>query len=609
MTTTPQSDPLNAHRGSSSNPQKNEDAETMHLPVTPEREGAGRDEQQTSVFSTPSPWMRGNAHTQEAAASTVPMPRAGAPSGAQVPTTQMPRAGAPSGAQAPSQGAPRAAQASSGPRHGMPGQAGHSARIGQAPFPGPSAQTKPLSPTPSTPASTSAADSASAQPWPMSPQGAGTPIDSQMSAGSQRSGGPQTSEEASPFSPRSGRSSEKRKKGPSWLALFLAMLLTSALTLGGSWALFNGKPHATPHTSTNTQSEGPSTVQPVSTTGDSPDWAAVARAVSPATVTISVSSNSSSGVGSGVIYDAQGDIVTNYHVISAALDGQGRITVTLADGRMYEGEILGHDQTTDLAVVRLKNPPSDLTVATFGSSKDLSVGDEVMAVGAPLGLSNTVTTGIISALNRPVEVSTEKSESEQLDPNDPLNPNDPFNQLPGVPNPQAASSESVITNAIQVDASINPGNSGGPLFDSSGRVIGINSSIASNSSSSDKAGSIGLGFAIPVDLVTSVAEQIIQTGTVEHAVLGVSVTTGQTQVDGSTVAGAEVAEVSRGGAAEAAGLRKGDVILAVNGESVSSSKQLTGYIRRYKSGDSVEITYVREGVKYDVTTTLKAKQQ
>ena len=597
MTTTPQSDPLNAHRGSSSNPQKNEDAETMHLPVTPEREGAGRDEQQTSVFSTPSPWMRGNAHTQEGAASTVPMPRAGAPSGTQVPTTQMPRAGAPRGAQAPSLGAPRAAQASSGPRHGMPGQAGHSARMGQAPFQGPSAQPKPLSPTPSTPASTSAADFAGAQPWSTSPQGPGAPS------------GPKTSEEASPFSPRSGRSSEKRKKGPSWLALFLAMLLTSALTLGGSWALFNGKPHATPHTSTNTQSEGPSTVQPVSTTGDSPDWAAVARAVSPATVTISVSSNSSSGVGSGVIYDAQGDIVTNYHVISAALDGQGRITVTLADGRMYEGEILGHDQTTDLAVVRLKNPPSDLTVATFGSSKDLSVGDEVMAVGAPLGLSNTVTTGIISALNRPVEVSTEKSESEQRDPNDPLNPNDPFNQLPGVPNPQAASSESVITNAIQVDASINPGNSGGPLFDSSGRVIGINSSIASNSSSSDKAGSIGLGFAIPVDLVTSVAEQIIQTGTVEHAVLGVSVTTGQTQVDGSTVAGAEVAEVSRGGAAEAAGLRKGDVILAVNGESVSSSKQLTGYIRRYKSGDSVEITYVREGVKYDVTTTLKAKQQ
>lgn len=592
MTTTPQSDPLNAHKGSSSNPQKNEDAETMHLPLTPEREGAGRDAQQTSVFSTPSPWVRGNAHTQEGAASTVPMPRAGAPRGAQAPSQ-----GAPSGAQAPSQGAPRAAQASSGPRHGMPGQAGHSARTGQAPFPGPSAQTKPLSPTPSTPASTSAADFASAQPWSTSPQGPGAPS------------GPKTSEEASPFSPRSGRSSEKRKKGPSWLALFLAMLLTSALTMGGSWALFNGKPHATPHTSTNTQSEGPSTVQPVSTTGDSPDWAAVARAVSPATVTISVSSNSSSGVGSGVIYDAQGDIVTNYHVISAALDGQGRITVTLADGRMYEGEILGHDQTTDLAVVRLKNPPSDLTVATFGSSKDLSVGDEVMAVGAPLGLSNTVTTGIISALNRPVEVSTEKSESEQRDPNDPLNPNDPFNQLPGVPNPQAASSESVITNAIQVDASINPGNSGGPLFDSSGRVIGINSSIASNSSSSDKAGSIGLGFAIPVDLVTSVAEQIIQTGTVEHAVLGVSVTTGQTQVDGSTVAGAEVAEVSRGGAAEAAGLRKGDVILAVNGESVSSSKQLTGYIRRYKSGDSVEITYVREGVKYDVTTTLKAKQQ
>ncbi len=394
------------------------------------------------------------------------------------------------------------------------------------------------------------------------------------------------------------------KKGPSWLALLLAMLLTAALTLTGAWAMLQTRSTAVPSASSSTSSSAKSTtVTPVTSKGDSPDWQAVAKAVSPAVVTITVTSSSSSGVGSGVVYNSSGDIVTNYHVISSALDGQGKISVTLADGRIYEAEIIGHDQTTDLAVIRLKNAPSDLTVATFGSSSDLAVGQEVMAIGAPLGLSNTVTTGIISALNRPVEVSTDESQSQQTDPND------PFGQLPQLQNQQQTStSASVITNAIQVDASINPGNSGGPLFDSTGKVIGINSSIASNSSSSDTAGSIGLGFAIPVDLVTSVADQLIASGTVDHGVLGVSVTTGEATVDGSSVAGAEVAEVTNGGGADAAGLKKGDVIVAVNGETVSSSKQLTGYIRRYKGGDTVTVTYIRDGKKYDVNATLTSQQ-
>lgn len=403
---------------------------------------------------------------------------------------------------------------------------------------------------------------------------------------------------------RKGGAALITKKGPSWLALLLAMLLTAALTLSGAWAMLQTRSTAVPSASSSTSSSAKSTtVTPVTSTGDSPDWKAVAKAVSPAVVTITVTSSSSSDVGSGVVYNSSGDIVTNYHVISSALDGQGKISVTLADGRIYEAEIIGHDQTTDLAVIRLKNAPSDLTVATFGSSSDLAVGQEVMAIGAPLGLSNTVTTGIISALNRPVEVSTDESQSQQTDPND------PFGQLPQLQNQQQTStSASVITNAIQVDASINPGNSGGPLFDSTGKVIGINSSIASNSSSSDTAGSIGLGFAIPVDLVTSVVDQLIASGTVDHGVLGVSVTTGEGTVDGSSVAGAEVAEVTNGGGADAAGLKKGDVIVAVNGETVSSSKQLTGYIRRYKGGDTVTVTYIRDGKKYDVNATLTSQQ-
>lgn len=396
-----------------------------------------------------------------------------------------------------------------------------------------------------------------------------------------------------------------KRRGPSWLAMILGMIATAAVSLSGAFVMLNaghGKASET-DSSANTATSA-STVQPVSASGEDPDWQAVAAAVQPAVVTISVQSSSSSGVGSGVIYNAQGDIVTNYHVVSGATGADATIQVTLSDGRLYNATVVGTDPTTDLAVIRLENAPSDLTVAAFGSSSDLAVGQEVMAVGAPLGLSNTATTGIISALNRPVEVSRSKEDSQEADPND------PFGQLPGFGGGQEenqaraqASTDTQITNAIQVDASINPGNSGGPLFDATGRVIGINSSIASNTSS-DKAGSIGLGFAIPVDLVTSVADQLIATGTVDHAVLGVSVTTKAVAVDGSNVAGASVEELTRGGAAAQAGLQAGDVITAVDGEPVSSSKQLTGYIRRYRSGQEVTITYVRNGEKRDVTVML-----
>lgn len=396
-------------------------------------------------------------------------------------------------------------------------------------------------------------------------------------------------------------STKKAKRGPSWFALIVSMILTAAITLSASWALMQTRSTArsVPVPST---SQGATTVTPVTSSGDSPDWQAVASTVSPAVVTIGVQSSSSSGVGSGVVYNAKGDIVTNYHVISPALDGQGKITVTLADSRLYEAEIVGTDQTTDLAVIRLTNPPADLTVATFGSSSDLAVGQEVMAVGAPLGLSNTVTTGVISALNRPVEVSNTDSGST------PSDPNDPFGQLPQLQNRSTSSSDSVITNAIQVDASINPGNSGGPLFDSSGRVIGINSSIASNSGSSGQAGSIGLGFAIPVDLVSSVADQLIATGSADHAVLGVTVQSATAELDGAAVAGAKIVDVTAGGGADKAGLKVDDVVVAVDGETVSSSKQLTGYVRRYKGGDEVTVAYVRNGQKYEVSATLTSQQ-
>ena len=371
------------------------------------------------------------------------------------------------------------------------------------------------------------------------------------------------------------------KKGPGWVALFCAMLVTIGLTLG---AVFFAHP-AMLRASTPTNLNGGTVATVPASNSSGTDWTDVASAVSPAVVTIQTQGASSGGTGSGVIYDAQGDIVTNYHVISSVLGG-GQIQVTLADGRLYSASIVGHDKTTDLAVIRLEKPPTDLTVARFATSANLEVGAPVMAIGAPLGLSNTVTTGIVSALNRPVEVSMDEGSSSQ--------------------DPTQASSDLVVTNAIQIDASINPGNSGGPLFDASGSVIGINSSIKSLSSSSDgQAGSIGLGFAIPSDLVVSIADQLIASGTASHGMLGVTVKAATTTVGSDTYVGAEVQDVSAGSGASAAGIRAGDVIVKVEGQEVTSPKQLIGYVRRYKAGDTVTMTIVRDGATQDVSVRIQ----
>ena len=370
------------------------------------------------------------------------------------------------------------------------------------------------------------------------------------------------------------------KKGPGWAALLGAMLLTIGLTLG---AVFYARP-AMLRASAPTNLNGGTVATVPASNSSGTDWTDVAAAVSPAVVTIQTQGASSGGTGSGVIYDAQGDIVTNYHVIASVLGG-GQIQVTLADGRLYSAKVVGHDKTTDLAVIRLDNPPSDLTVARFASSANLEVGAPVMAIGAPLGLSNTVTTGIVSALNRPVEVSMDEDSSSQ---------------------DSQASSDLVVTNAIQIDASINPGNSGGPLFDATGAVIGINSSIKSLSSSSDgQAGSIGLGFAIPSDLVVSIADQLIASGTASHGMLGVTVKAATTTVGSDTYVGAEVQDVSAGSGASAAGIRAGDVIVKVEGQEVTSPKQLIGYVRRYKAGDTVTMTIVRDGQTQDVSVRIQ----
>ncbi|WP_235939374.1 trypsin-like peptidase domain-containing protein [Occultella kanbiaonis] len=356
------------------------------------------------------------------------------------------------------------------------------------------------------------------------------------------------------------------KRPRTWLAITAAAVLAAGLASGGTAALLQN----TSSSGTLTQADAPVTV-PVSADG-SPDWEAVAAQVRPSVVAITFSSSAGSGAGSGVIIDSSGLILTNNHVVA---DAQS-LTVTLSDGRIFEARIVGTDPTTDLAVIELTDAPDDLEAATLGSSDDLAVGESVMAVGNPLGLDSTVTTGIISALDRPVSATG-----------------------------GGQAQDAVVTNAIQIDAAVNPGNSGGPLFDANGRVIGITSSIATLSESS---GSIGLGFAIPVDLATNVADQLIADGTAEHAYLGVSLTDDTATADGVTRTGAAVAQVGDGTPAAEAGLQEGDVIVQIDDHAVSGAESLTGWVRTYNSGDTVTLTVIRGGDSIEVETTLASRE-
>jgi putative serine protease PepD len=312
----------------------------------------------------------------------------------------------------------------------------------------------------------------------------------------------------------------------------------------------------------------------VSTTADQPDWQAVADAVRPSVVAIAVQSAAGAGEGSGVIIDDKGHILTNDHVVS---DAQ-QVQVTLSDGRVFEAEVVGTDPTTDLAVIQLLDPPDDLVPAELGDSDAIAVGEAVMAVGNPLGLDSTVTTGIVSALDRPVSTGS------------------------------LSGTEAVVTNAIQVDAAINPGNSGGPLFNASGEVIGITSSIATLSQGSSS-GSIGLGFAIPSNLAERIVGELIADGTAEHAFLGVSLSDGTATSDGTTRLGAVVEEVSSGSPAADAGLEVGDVVVAIDDDPVSGALSLTAFVRERETDDQVALTVVRDGETLKVPVTLAARAE
>lgn len=355
----------------------------------------------------------------------------------------------------------------------------------------------------------------------------------------------------------------------------VAALVSGALCLGvGFTAITNGWVHVPTSSSlsdvkSNTSGSGSAKVK----SGQAVDWSAVAKEVSDSVVAIDVATSDGEAKGSGVVISDKGYIATNNHVIS----GAQQIQVTLANGAMYSAQVVGTDTTTDLAVLKLDNPPSDLKVAEFADSDDLAVGESVMAIGNPLGYDDTVTTGIVSALNRPVTVTDDDNNA-------------------------------IVTNAVQIDAAINPGNSGGPTFNAAGQVIGINSSIASTASSSGTAGSIGIGFAIPSNLVKRVANEIIDNGSVKHVVLGITIKSSSVEADGVTRGCAQVQAVTDGGPASKAGVKAGDSIVAFNGKAVNNNYSLLGYVRASAMGDKVKLTVVRGGNTMDLEVTLDQEE-
>jgi len=308
--------------------------------------------------------------------------------------------------------------------------------------------------------------------------------------------------------------------------------------------------------------------------------AAVAAKILPSVVSLEVREGNGGDTGTGIVISADGYILTNNHVIAAAVSG-GHLSVVLADEQRVTGNVVGRDTVNDLAVVRIANV-SGLRAAALGSSARLAVGDPVIAVGSPLGLAGTVTTGIISALDRPVAAG------------------------------DAAGNPDDLIDAIQTDAAINPGNSGGPLLDASGAVIGINSAIATLSAGaslgSSQGGSIGLGFAIPIDQAKRIASEIIDHGYATHAFIGVRIDAGYAGV------GAKIADpghndaVQPGGPAARAGLRDGDIIVTADGHPISSAEELIALIRKHAPGERMTIVYLRGGQRHPTVVVLGSKR-
>ncbi|MGV8877252.1 MAG: S1C family serine protease [Rhodoglobus sp.] len=355
------------------------------------------------------------------------------------------------------------------------------------------------------------------------------------------------------------------------------------------------------------------TANPTSITVNDPGNATLVTSVvakaAPAIVTINVTGQGAGGSGSGVIISADGNVITNAHVVT--LDGKVAnpdVTVTTSDGRLLSATVIGFDAISDIAVINIDGV-SDMPYIKIADSRALNVGDSTVAIGAPLGLSGTVTSGIVSALNRSITIA-----SSALPPDPEVTPAPDQGGAPDLWNfdlfgqnksQNSASAASVALSVIQTDAAINPGNSGGALLNSDGELIGINVAIAS---SGGTAGNIGVGFAIPANLASRIANEILTNGVATHGLLGASVAdvTEDPAQSKATVIGASIVDISAGGAAADAGLKIGDIVTRIDGLPVTNKTDLTAQVRALSAGQKTTITYMRGTTSSTVDVTLGA---
>jgi len=400
----------------------------------------------------------------------------------------------------------------------------------------------------------------------------------------------------------------------------VAALAVGALAVGALVGGVSGAGIATWAITSNLASH-PSAAAPARATitvndaADATTITAIAASAGPSVVTVSVEGTNAAGTGSGIILTDDGYIVTNTHVVT--LDGASAnptISVETYDGRIFTAKLIGTDPITDLAVIKIEGTFQPLQ---FADSSKLNVGDMAVAIGAPLGLSNTVTNGIVSALNRSITVSSSavpEGGNGTPAPED-NGGNGPFNfwQFPGQGGnenqqaPSAAQQANIYLPVIQTDAAINPGNSGGALLDKDGKIIGVNVAIAGTGATvGSQSGSIGVGFAIPSNLVKRIAFDLIDNGTATHGLLGATImdVTADSAITTKSIVGASVQSVSDGGGAQAAGIRKGDIITGFNGLPITGSNDLTAQVRAAEAGSTATVTYVRDGKPVTVTVTL-----
>ncbi|MBG0739477.1 trypsin-like peptidase domain-containing protein [Paeniglutamicibacter antarcticus] len=405
------------------------------------------------------------------------------------------------------------------------------------------------------------------------------------------------------------RRREKRKVGA---GIFVAGMVAAALVGGGTAAGTSALLGSQTPTGSSSQA-APNVPLIVNNTNDVNAVTAAAQKASPSVVTISAVSGNSGGTGSGIILDTDGHILTNTHVVT--LDGaaaSATLEVRTNDGKVYSGKVVGTDPLSDLAVIKIDAP--GLVPAALGDSSKINVGETVIAIGAPLGLSGTVTDGIISTLNRTIQVASSavpKSQSDSSSGNGDSNGGNGFNFAPpdGSNGSNAAATGTVNLNVIQTDAAINPGNSGGALTNSKGEIIGVNVAIASagaSSGSSGQSGNIGVGFSIPINTAKRISQEIIDNGTATHGQLGVSVkgsAAGQSG-NGTFSNGAVVASVVSGSAADKAGFKAGDIITNFGTRSIDDASALTAAVREQAAGATVKATFLRDGKQQSVDVTL-----